>query len=132
MGFYEPATCEDCARWFQYRFPVDGNGMPTTQVFYFLIAILANECNRSHSTYELGMKLDENPRLLELTCNSLQIVGLLSFDPRGGSSYQFNPSARPDLSKKVKDSLKFLSRHENWEVFPGNRLPYSPLNPSTL
>jgi hypothetical protein len=69
--------------WFSL-FPVDGRGIPTSDAAHALIAYLFKSPRKAHSVKQLSKELFLPQQLVEMMCEQLRIVFVLTQGPHDG------------------------------------------------
>lgn len=75
-------------KWFAC-FPIDGDGIPTSDAAYQLIQFLFDHRNEAFSPEELGKSLLLHPALVRCMCRQLLGVRLLSQEPHGANRFRY-------------------------------------------
>lgn len=92
-------------RWF-FRFPVDGDGVPTSDAAYQLLRYLFVHHHEAQLSETVAENLMLHPELVRCMCRQLEIVDLLQQDPAGSGRYRYMlDSPNTELQRKVELAL---------------------------
>ena len=108
-------------KWFSY-FPIDANGMPTSDAAYRLILYLFQNRHRKHTIDSVTAKLFLHRELVRCMCRQLEFTDLVAQDPPGSGQYRYViDSTNAGLQAKVEVSLIEYPLMIGWL-----NLPYLP------
>lgn len=92
-------------KWF-FNFPIDGNGVPTSNSARQLLRYLFATRDRAHSSESLAEKLMLHPELARCLCRQFEVIDLVTQDPHGSGRYRYLlDSPNTELQREVEVAL---------------------------
>lgn len=91
--------------WYRF-FPIDGNGVPTSDAAYQLLLHLFENRDRTVRSEDIAEVLGLHRELVQTMCRQLELVFLVFQSPPASGEYQYALHTRnSDLQAKVESSL---------------------------
>ncbi|HPM81928.1 MAG TPA: hypothetical protein PLF81_14570 [Candidatus Anammoximicrobium sp.] len=92
-------------KWF-FHFPVNDEGMPTSDAAHELIRHLFYNRHLAHSVRKIADALVLNPELVRCMCRQLERIDLVFQDPPGSGCYRYRlASTNVELQGRIEASL---------------------------
>lgn len=104
-GIDSPVPYSTWRNWFFY-FPVDGEGIPTSDAAYQVLQHLFAGRHQTHTPEEIGEKLLLHRELVRCMCRQFEVVDLVTQEPAGSGRYRYRlDSENVELQRKVEIAL---------------------------
>jgi hypothetical protein len=92
-------------KWFHF-FPIDGDGLPTSDAAHQLIRYLFINSRQSHRPETLARKLMLHPELVRCMCRQLETVDVVVQEPAGSGLYRYAlHSPNVEVQRKLEVAL---------------------------
>jgi hypothetical protein len=104
-GIDSPVPYSTWRKWFFY-FPIDREGIPTSDPAYQVLQHLFAGRREAHSPEEIAEKLLLHRELVRCMCRQFEVVDLVTEEPAGSSRYRYRlDSENVELQRQVEIAL---------------------------